>query len=113
VLQDVKGHNLQKPTREEIGAVSPFAPPLAAPVVNIGGDYGFLNAGYSPGAIAHKTWSQIATSLAHPHTRVARRVDGLANVFSAAICQATGNQPARVCTSRAVTAAAPRLTLGP
>ena len=74
------------------------------------GDFGFLNSGYDPGVLAHRSWSQIADSLARPRTRIARHVDGLANVFTAAICQATGDHPARVCNSRGVVAAAGRLS---
>jgi Domain of unknown function (DUF929) len=110
VLQDVRGRNLERPTTQEISAVSQFAPHGEAPAVAVGGDFGFLNSGYSPGVLADRTWSQIADSLARPHTRIARHLDGLANLFTAAICQATGNHPARVCNSRGVAAAAGRLS---
>jgi hypothetical protein len=110
VLQDVRGNHLEHPTKQENAAFSPFAPHGAAPAVDVGGDFGFLNSGYSPGVLAHKTWSQIADSLARPHTRIARHVDGLANLFTAAICRSTGDHPARVCHSPAVTAGAARLS---
>jgi hypothetical protein len=103
-LQDVHGHNLQSPTRQENSAIAPFNPRGEAPAVDVGG-YGFLNSGYSPGTLAHKTWSQIAGGLADPHNPIARRVDGLANLFSAAICKATKGRPAGVCKSHGVFAA--------
>jgi Domain of unknown function (DUF929) len=95
VLQDVHGRNLEKPTRHE-----------GAPALDIAGAIGFQGPGYDPGTLAHATWSQIAGSLANPHNRIARRVDGLANLFTAAICQVTKGRPGTVCKSRGVRAAA-------
>ncbi len=106
VAQDVHGHNLQRPTRKVVSAINPFDPGAgSAPAVDVGGRYGFLNSGFDPGALAHKTWSQIATSLANPHSQIALRIDGLANVFTAAICQVTKGRPAAVCNSQGVVAA--------
>lgn len=105
VLQDVHGHNLERPTRRQIKAVNRFAPNGQAPAVDVGGAYGFLNSGYDPGVLAGKSWSQIAGSLADPRSPTARHVDGLANLFTAAICKATGGRPAGVCKSGGVRAA--------
>jgi hypothetical protein len=104
-LQDVGGHNLQRPTPAEQNAVSGFDSQGIIPAVDIGGIYGFVNSGFSPGALAHKSWSQIADSLKHAKSPIAQRVDGLANLFSAAICKATNGQPAAVCDSSGVLAA--------
>jgi hypothetical protein len=104
-LQDVLGHNLESPTRQENSASASFNPQGAAPAVDVGGAYGFLNSGYSPGTLAHKSWSEIAGGLADPHNPIARRVDGLANLFTAALCKATAGRPARVCKSSGVLAA--------
>ena len=70
------------------------------------GCLGLCGSGYDPGTLAHKTWSQIAGSLADPHNRIAREVDGLANLFTAAICSATNGRPGSVCKHRGVRAAA-------
>lgn len=105
VLQDVHGRKLESPTRQENAALASFNPQGGAPAVDVGGAYGFLNAGYSPGTLARKTWSQIASGLASPHNPIARRVDGLANLFTAAICNATKGRPAGVCQSSGVVAA--------
>jgi hypothetical protein len=106
VLQDVNGHNLEKPTRPEARSLSTLHLERTAPALDIGGAWGFQGSGYDPGTLAHKTWSQIAGSLANPHDRIAQRVDGLANLFTAAICSATNGRPGRVCNSRGVNAAA-------
>jgi uncharacterized protein DUF929 len=105
VIQDVHGRNLQRPTRQVFSAIKRFDPQGGTPAVDVGGRYGFLNSGYDPGALAHKTWSQIASSLANPHSRIARQIDGLANLFTAAICKVTKGRPAAVCTSGGVVAA--------
>jgi hypothetical protein len=105
VLQDVHGRRLESPTPQENAAVASFHAQGQAPAVDIGGAYGFLNAGFSPGALAHKTWSQIAGDLASPHNPIARRVDGLANLFTAGICNVTKGRPTGVCQSSGVVAA--------
>jgi Domain of unknown function (DUF929) len=102
VLLDVNGKPVEKPTRQENAALSRFDRPGAVPALDIGGAYGFVNAGYDTGILAHKTWSQIAGSLADPRTPIARRVDGLANLITAAICKATKGQPIGVCESKGV-----------
>jgi hypothetical protein len=105
VVQDLGGNPLQNPTRPEQKALRAFDPNGLFPAVDVGGAYGFLNSGYSPGALAHKSWLQIANSLANPNNPTARRIDGLANLFTAAICRATNATPAEVCSSSGVVAA--------
>lgn len=105
ILQDVAGHNLQHPTPAEQNAVSGFDSQGIIPAVNIGGMYGFVNSAFSPGALAHKSWSQIVGNLKDAKSPIAQRIDGLANLFTAAICKATNGQPAAVCNSGGVLAA--------
>jgi len=106
VLQDVNGRNLQKPTRREERSLTTVHLQGASPALDVASAWGFNGSGYDPGALAHKTWSQIAGSLANPHNRIARQVDGLANLFTAAICTATKGRPGNVCKLRGVKAAA-------
>jgi hypothetical protein len=113
VLQDVRGHNLQKPTRPQGRAIDSFDQQGQTPALDVGGAYGFLGPGYDPGSLAHKTWSQIAGSLAKPHEPLARHIDGLANLFTAGFCKATKGRPADVCTSKGVLAAGARLRTAP
>jgi hypothetical protein len=114
VLQDVHGHKLERFPRKDVPAFKPFDPLGQTPAVNVGGRYGFVNSGFTPGALAHKTWSQIAGSLAHPHNPLARHIDGEANVLTAAICVATRGHPAHVCSQPGVRAAyAARLKKAP
>jgi hypothetical protein len=59
---------------------------------------------YDTGVLQGKSWSQIAAALKDPASPVAQSVNGAANYITGAICQMTGNQPANVCSSAAVTA---------
>jgi hypothetical protein len=106
VEQDVNGHNLENPTRREERSLSTLHEGKVVPALDVGGAWGFQGSGYDPVALAHETWSQIATSLAKPHNPIARVVDGLANLWTAAICEVTKGRPGSVCKSRGVRAAA-------
>lgn len=113
VLQDVKGHNLQKPTGREEAAIKSFDSQGSFPAVDVGGVYGFIGPAYSPGVLAHKTWSEVARMLASGKGRVALSIDGSANIFAAAICKATGGKPSDVCDSKGVVTAAATLPQTP
>ncbi len=102
VFQDLKGHNLENSTPAEDAAVNQFDHQGEVPAVDVGGTYGFLSSAFDPGSLAHKSWSQIATSLSHPRNQIARHIDGLANLFTAAICKVTHGRPTAVCQSRGV-----------
>jgi hypothetical protein len=43
--------------------------------------------------------------LSDPNSKIAKAVDGAANIITAAICATTGNKPATVCSAPGVTAA--------
>jgi len=62
-----------------------------------------------PSIFAGKSQQQIADDIANPSTTIGKAVLGSANVISAQLCQLTNNQPADVCTSSGVTAAAATL----
>jgi len=64
-----------------------------------------IGASYSPALLAGLTWQQVAASLARPSSTVGATIDAVANHLTAAICQATHDQPASVCTSSGVTSA--------
>lgn len=105
VLQDVAARNLQRPTRSEQKAINAFDPNGEIPAVDVGGAYGFVGSGVSPGVLANRSGSQIAVRLADPNSRIAQHIDGLANLFAAAICASTNGKPAPVCNSIGVRAA--------
>jgi hypothetical protein len=79
------------------------------PFVDLGGKFVSSGASYSPQLLAGKTQAEIAAALKDSSSPIAKAIDGSANLYTAAFCQVTGNQPAAVCTSDAVTAAAGKL----
>jgi hypothetical protein len=82
------------------------------PFIDIAGKYVSSGATYSPQLLHGLSQAQVAAQLKNPASQIARAVDGSANLFTAALCQATGNKPATVCTSPGVTAAAAQLAKG-
>lgn len=81
----------------------------AIPFLDIGGRFVSQGASYSPDLLKGMSRAQIAAALSNPNDPVAKAVDGTANVITAAVCAATGNQPTAVCTSPGVVAAAKAL----
>jgi hypothetical protein len=65
--------------------------------------------GFSPGVFQGLSMTQVANDLSDPSNSDTQAVVGAANRISAAICAATGGQPAPVCTSPGVRAGATRL----
>jgi hypothetical protein len=93
----------------------PYTPGSAGgiPFLDIGGTFVSSGASYDPGLLAGKTRAQIAAALADPTDPIAKAIDGSANVLTAALCEATGGQPAAVCTAPGVTSAATQLAKAP
>lgn len=78
----------------------------SVPFVDIGNRYLMPEAQYLPSALSGMSWSAVAAAMRTPSSPVAKDIDGAANIISAAICQLTGGQPASVCSSAGVKAAA-------
>jgi thiol-disulfide isomerase/thioredoxin len=74
------------------------------PFVDMGNQYIVSGAGFDPGSLDNRTWDQIASNLKDPTSADAKNIVGTANTITAAICQATGNQPSSVCTQPAISA---------
>lgn len=79
------------------------------PFVALGGKYVGSGATLSPEALAGKTQAQIADALKDSSSPIAKAVNASSLVYTAAICELTGNQPSKVCSTDAVTAAAGKL----
>jgi hypothetical protein len=82
------------------------------PFVDIAGKYVSSGATYSPQLLHGLSQAQVAAELNNPSSQIAQAVDGSANLFTAALCQATGNKPGNVCTAPGVTAARAQLAKG-
>ena len=112
-MQDVNRNPLQAPTTAQQQLLSvfdepPYVPAASAggiPFLDLGGKYLVNGASYSPQTLAGQTWTEIASALSQPASADARGIDGAANMLTAAMCTLTGNQPAAVCSSAAVTSA--------
>lgn len=76
------------------------------PFVFIGGKYLISGSSYDPLVLQGLSHAQIAQALADPTRQLTQDIIGGANLFSAAICATTNNQPSSVCDSAGVTAAA-------
>jgi hypothetical protein len=79
------------------------------PFLDLGGRYVSQGASYSPGLLGGLDHVQIAQAIADPSTDISHAVLGTANTITAALCQQTHDQPADVCHSSGVTAAADTL----
>jgi Domain of unknown function (DUF929) len=89
---------LQRPTRQQLQIWSRYVPDLSFPFLDCGGRYVIdKSSNYPPELLAGMSWGEIASSLANPRDRVARAIDGTANVITAAICGMTNDRPAPVC----------------
>lgn len=108
-VQTVDGKSLEQPTAAETTLWKKFTGQGSYPFLDIAGRYVFTTPSYDPGVLGGLTATEIASQLADPTSKVAKAVDGAANVLTAAICQATNNAPASVCTAPGVIAAAKTL----
>jgi hypothetical protein len=86
----------------------PVASQRGYPFITIGNQF-IATATYNPQVLQGLSWSQIAGDLSNPSSPVAIGAVGSANVFTAAICKLTGNQPASVCTTTPISQLESRL----
>lgn len=111
---------LQTPTAEQEKLLATYdAPPYtdaqsagAIPFVDIGGTYVLSGAGYSPQVLQGLTRDQIAAKLSNPSDPVTQAIVGHANYLTAAICVATQNKPAEVCSESTIQAIEQQLPKG-
>jgi hypothetical protein len=107
--EDTTGKLLDKPTSAESALWKKYTGQGSFPFLDIGGRYVVRTPSYDPAVLKGLTVAQIAQQLATPSSKVARAVDGAANVITAAICRTTSNAPSSVCTAPGVVAAAQKL----
>jgi Domain of unknown function (DUF929) len=105
VLFDRKGKPVQKPTKAQAKALKAFDPGGGFPAVDLGGAFGAVGSAFSPGQLAGLSAAAIAGELLIPTSPLAPYIDAQANVLTAALCVATGQQPAAICGAPGVQAA--------
>lgn len=72
------------------------------PFIDIGGKYLTSGATYDAQVLQGKSAAEIASAMHDPSTDIAKGSIGSANLLTALICQATGQQPGAVCKAPAV-----------
>jgi thiol-disulfide isomerase/thioredoxin len=96
---------LQQPTAQQQALFARYSGG-SIPFVDIGNRYILPQVQYVPSALAGLSWTQVAAAMRDPSSAVASDIDGAANIITAAICTLTRGQPAGVCQSAGVKAAA-------
>ena len=97
------GAPLETPNVSDASLWTQLDPNHTIPFLDLGGLSLVTGATYDASVLQHRTWKDIADALGDPTNPIARGVLGAANDITAAICKATNNQPASVCTSAAIT----------
>jgi hypothetical protein len=96
---------LQHPTAQQQELFARYGS-QAIPFLDIGNRYTLPEVQYVPSALAGLSWTQITADMHDPSSPIAKDTDGAANIITAAICTLTHGQPAGVCHSAGVQAAA-------
>lgn len=107
--QDNAHQPLDTLSAEDQAVFSKFDTNGSIPFLDFGGKAASSGASVDVGIFAGKSQQDIASAIADPTTPISKAVLGSANVVSAQICQMTNQQPAAVCSSSGVTAAAASL----
>jgi hypothetical protein len=95
--QSYQGVIVQTPTAEQQQLINKYNPQGSYPFVDLANLYTVIGASYDPQVLSNLDWQAIATALSNPQSPIAQGILGTANYFTAAICQATNQQPANVC----------------
>ena len=104
---------LQTLTHSEALLVHRFDPPVETPFIDVANRFITDSSTVTPELIAHKSWTQLAGALTDPSNVSTQAIAGEAEVLTAEVCEATGGNPASVCSSTVVQqyeAALPTLT---
>jgi thiol-disulfide isomerase/thioredoxin len=99
---------LEKPTAQQNALLRKYDPKGTIPFIYFG-NYLQTDASYNPQILAGMTMPQIATAMRDTNTAQSIAILGTANQLTAAICAQTGGQPANVCSTPGVAAAAKHL----
>jgi thiol-disulfide isomerase/thioredoxin len=105
--EDRQRNPLQTPTAEQQQLFSKYdAPPYVSaqaqetfPFIDVANRYLVSGAGYIPDVLQGLSWQEIANDLSNHNSPVAKGILGTANYLTAAICQATNQQPTQVCSA--------------
>jgi hypothetical protein len=99
---------LDKPTPLESQLASKYDPNGTIPFIYLG-NWIQTSASYNPQVLQGLSMAQISQTMRDPQVVQSQAILGSANEFTAALCKLTNGQPANVCTSKGVVAAAKHL----
>jgi hypothetical protein len=88
----------------------PYIPASSAgaiPFLDFSNQYILSGTPFNPQILQGENWQEIANAIQQPNNATARAILGTANALTAGICAIDGQQPANVCTTSGVRAAAP------
>ncbi len=88
---------LQRPTAQQQSLMGTFDPSGSIPFMDFANQSVIVGALFDPLAIDSENWTTIASRLSNPSSLESQEIIGSANLMTAQICQATGNQPQSVC----------------
>lgn len=77
--------------------------PPGFPFIDYGGKFVQTSQSFDPSLLAGMTQAQVAAQLNNPNSKVAKAIDGGANITTATLCTLTNNQPASVCLTPVIT----------
>lgn len=96
---------LQTPTASQSAIFNHFNAPGSIPFIDIANHSVQIGSNYDPGTVfAGQNWTSVAAAINNPSTYQSKSIIGGANLLTAQICEATGNQPQSVCSQPYVTA---------
>jgi Domain of unknown function (DUF929) len=90
---------LQTLTHPEALLVHRFDPSIETPFIDVANRFITDSSTVAPELIAHKSWTQLAGALTDPGNVSTQAIAGEAEVLTAEVCEATGGNPASVCSS--------------
>jgi len=93
---------LQTPSAAQQQLVSSYDPGGTIPFIDVANRYAISGAMYTPDTIGGMSWQAVADAAKDPNSTQAKAIIGSANLMTAAICKATSDQPATVCSSTTI-----------
>jgi Domain of unknown function (DUF929) len=92
----------QRLTTSENRLVNQYDPPGTVPFIDIANRFITVHSTVFPRLIKRLSWTQLTGSLRRPRSVAAQAIAGEAEVLTAEMCEATGGQPAAVCSTAVV-----------
>lgn len=93
---------LQTPTAAEQAMWTRFDPAGSIPFIDFANQYAMAGATYLPDILSGASWQAIASEVQDQNSAQAKAIVGSANLMTAAICKATTDKPASICSSQMI-----------